>query len=81
MRSRQIALSLRLHARSNEARRAAGDRNGSLLRERDNERRDRSAAREDVAAGRTGVQVSERKKKDDDQEDGGVQPRWHENEA
>lgn len=40
------------------------------------------AAREDAAEGRTGVQVSEGKKKDDDQEDGGgVQPRWHENEA
>ena len=78
----QIVL-LHLYARSDEARRAARDRNGSLLRERGNERRDRSAARRRRrgAAGRIGAQVSEGKKKDDDQEDGGVQPRWHENEA
>ena len=54
MRSRQIALPLRLHARSDKARRATGDRNGSLLRERGNERRDRSVAREDAAARREG---------------------------
>lgn len=54
----------------------------ALLRESVATKDETEAAREDVAVGGNGVQVSEGKKKDDDREDGGgVQPRWHENEA
>jgi len=78
MRSRQIVAVTFARAFERDELREIGM---TLLRERGNERRDRSGERR-RRGGKNGVQVSEGKKKDDNQEDGGgVQPRWHENEA